>query len=245
LCAFHRRFLQVFDGLWYVALLFCCYVVPRLQTGVRVQVLDLNSNRLKHMGTLQGLQGCPRLRSVARACLVYEPSEGVVRCLSLYWNAVAKVPNFRQKMLQLLPTLLVLDKIVVNSSDFSHLNVFEDEHPESLRTVDVRITLPALALCALYVTLPAQLPQPPVVLQGAPAEHYMQCLKKTVYDAWGSRPIIALQRCLRGHSARKVALSFLRRKLQIRNALGVGLAVRALGGMRDGGGLECRWLIHL
>jgi hypothetical protein len=82
-------------------------------------------------------------------------------------------------MLQLVPSLLILDKIVVNkylpapplcvciaaphaldSGDFPHLNVFQDEHPESLLSMDV--------------------PEPPVSLQGQPAVDYLSSMKKTV-----------------------------------------------------------------
>ena len=49
----------------------------------RLVVLELNSNRLKHQGTVQGLQGCVRLHY-----------------LSLYWNAVTKIQNYRCRKAQ-------------------------------------------------------------------------------------------------------------------------------------------------
>ncbi len=189
-------------------------------------MLELNSNRLKHMGTVQGLQGCVRLRYAALFRFTTERQYVLkrnFRHLSLYWNAVTKIPNYRQKMLHLVPSLLVLDKIVVNSGDFPHLNVFQDEHPEQLLTVDA--------------------PEPPMALQGQHAVEYLSVLKSTVYRSWGSRSIITLQRCLRGHIARQFALAFLRKKLKIRNAITVGMAVRALGGARNGVGEECQRLV--
>ena len=61
-----------------------------------------------------------------------------------------------------------------------------------------------------------------------------------VYVSWSSRRIVTLQRCLRGHIARRFALGFLRKKLKIRNAITLGVSVRALGGIQDGIGHECR-----
>jgi hypothetical protein len=176
------------------------------------------------MGTLQGLEGCVRLRYARALHYNREPVlNHALRCLSLYWNAVTKVPSYRQKMLQLVPSLLILDKIVVHSGDFNCLNVFQDEHPESLLAIDV--------------------PEPPMALQGQPAMDYLTGLKKTVYASWSARRIITLQRCLRGHIARRFALAFLRKKLKIRHAVTLGLAVRALGGARDGPGEECVQLV--
>ncbi len=123
----------------------------------------------------------------------------------------------------LVPTLLILDKIVVSNADFPFLNVFQDEHPEAMLTMDV--------------------PEPPLALHGQPAADYLAHMKKTVYAAWSSRRIITLQRCLRGHIARRSALAFLRQKLKIRNAITVGMSVRLLGGVRDGLGDDCRRLI--
>ncbi len=145
------------------------------------------------------------------------------RYLSLYWNAVTKIPNYRQKMLMLVPSLLVLDKIVVSSSDFPFLNVFQDEHPEAMMTMVV--------------------PEPPLALQGQVAADYLLLMKKTVYASWSSRRIITLQRCVRGHFARRFALAFLRQKLKVRNAVTVGLSVRLLGGISDGVGEHCRRLM--
>jgi hypothetical protein len=136
---------------------------------------------------------------------------------------VTKIANYRQKMLQLLPSLLILDKIVVNNGDFPHLNVFQDEHPESLLTMDV--------------------PEPPIALHGHPAAAYLLLMKKTIYSSWSTRRVVTLQRCLRGHLARRMALAFLRQKLKICNAISVGMAVRSLGGVRDGVGAECRRLV--
>lgn len=146
-----------------------------------------------------------------------------LRQLSLYWNAVTKIQNYRQKLLSLVPSLLILDKIVVNSGDFAFLNVFQDEHPESLLTIDV--------------------PEPPMALQGQPALDYLTLLKKSTYASWSARRIITLQRCLRGHFARRFALAFLRKKLKIRNAITVGICVRLLGGALDAPGEHCRRLV--
>ncbi len=88
-------------------------------------------------------------------------------------------------------------------------------------------------------------PEPPLALQGQIAQDYLTLLKTSVYMAWSSRRIITLQRCARGHFARRLALAYLRNKLKIRNAVTVGMSVRLLGGVRDGLGDECRRLMKV
>jgi hypothetical protein len=91
--------------------------------------------------------------------------------------------------------------------------------------------------------LSMDVPEPPLALHGQPAADYLSHMKKTVYASWSSRRIITLQRCLRGHLARRTALAFLRQKLKIRNAITVGMCSRMLGGLQDGPSDVCRRLI--
>ena len=52
------------------------------------------------------------------------------------------------------------DSYFLDSGDFPHLNVFQDEHPESLLSMDV--------------------PEPPMALQGQAAVDYLVLMKRTV-----------------------------------------------------------------
>jgi len=141
----------------------------------QLHFLELHQNLLQTLATLEGLAGCKSLLT-----------------LTCYWNPVSVDPDYRYVMLKLLPKLIALDETVMSDEEF----------------IDDVVTL---GMCRFGDTFGGftqryRLPAPPVVTtRMTKQQHHEMYLEQlaTVHRMHQTlRPVVLLQRLIRGHWGR-------------------------------------------